>query len=381
MRNWFVDWDALRVSDFPVTRNWAYFDHAAVAPLPRRSGEIMRAWVKEQEDNGVIHWPDWEKKLEAIRANCARLIGASSDEIAFINSTTHGIGLVAEGFPWREGDNVVSAADEYPSNIYPWMNLASRGVSLRLVPSRNGRIEIEDLADAMDSRTRLLTISHVEFASGYRNDLDALGELCRARGIAFFVDAIQGLGPLTIDVSRTPIDFLAADGHKWLLGPEGAGILYVRLDWIDRLRPLGVGWHSVVSSYNAQKVEFALKPSAQRWEGGSFNMPGLQAFGASVALLMEIGASAVSERILDRAERAREIFRSAGWRPYGSTHGQDLSGIVVVENENVDPNAFVHKLRNQGIALACRRGRVRVSAHVYNNQDDFGRLEEATRAY
>ena len=163
----------------------------------------------------------------------------------------------------------MTAAEEYPSNIYPWMNLASRGVGLRTVPSREGRVWVEDLAAAIDHTTRILTISHVEFASGFRNDLDALAGLCRERGVALFVDAIQGLGPLTIDVKRTPIDFLAADGHKWLLGPEGAGLLFVRREWIERLRPLGVGWHSVVTPYTAPGIDFTLKPNAQRWEGGA----------------------------------------------------------------------------------------------------------------
>src|SRR4051794_21096175 len=307
-----MDWDALRAAEFPVTERWAYFDHAAVAPLPRRSGEALRAWADQQERHGVVYWPDWGEKLEAARDRLARLIGAHRDEIAFVSSTTQGIGLIAEGFPWREGDNAVTAAEEYPSNLYPWMNLADRGVTLRTVPGRDGRIWIEDLAAAMDERTRVLTISHVEFASGFRNDLDALSELCRGRGVALFVDAIQGLGPLTLDVGRTPIDFLCADGHKWLLGPEGAGLLYVRRDWIDRLRPLGVGWHSVTSSYNAATVDFALKPSAQRWEGGSFNMPGLQALATSLRLLHEIGPDVVSRRILDNAEAVREVVRSTG---------------------------------------------------------------------
>ena len=228
-------WDELRVTEFPVARRWAYLDHAAVAPLPRRSGDALRAWTLEQEENGVVNWPAWEDKLEAIRDRIASLLNADRDEIAFVNSTTQGIGLIAEGFPWRDGDSVVIPAEEYPSNIYPWMNLAGRGVSVRLVPSRAGRIWPEDLIEAMDQTTRVLAISHVEFASGFRNDLDRLVEICRVRGVALCVDAIQGLGPLAIDVRRTPIDFLAADGHKWLLGPEGAGLLYVRRDWIDRL--------------------------------------------------------------------------------------------------------------------------------------------------
>jgi selenocysteine lyase/cysteine desulfurase len=369
-----IDWDSLREAEFPVTRKWAYFDHAANAPLPRRVGNALRNWTETQESDGVVPWASWERKVEGFRDQAARLIGAHRDEIAFISSTTHGIGLVAEGFPWRDGDNVVTAADEYPSNIYPWMNLASRGVSLRQVPSRQGRIWLEDLAAAMDHHTRLLAISHVEFATGFRNDLDALAELCREQGAALFVDAIQGLGPLLIDVRRTPIDFLAADGHKWLLGPEGAGLLFVRRDWIDRLRTIGVGWHSMVGSYNAPECEFRLKPSAARWEGGSFNMAGLQAFGASLGFFIELGPEALSRRILDRSEAVRSLALAAGWTVFGSSAAADQSAIVVLERPGVDPGSAARELRRQGIVVSCRRGRLRVSPHAYNNEADLNRL-------
>jgi cysteine desulfurase / selenocysteine lyase len=258
------------------------------------------------------------------------------------------------------------------------MNLASRGVTLRTVPTRaDGRIWVDDLARSMDSTTRVLTISHVEFASGFRNDLDALSDLCRSRGVALFVDAIQGLGPLTIDVKRTPIDFLAADGHKWLLGPEGAGLLYIAREWIDRLRPIGVGWKSVVGSYNDPAAGFTLKPDASRWEGGTFAMAPLQAFARSLDLFLEIGPDVVSDRILDRARAVREVARSAGWSVHGSSRPEDQSGIVALEKPGVDPEAFAREARDQGIALACRRGRVRISPHIYNNADDLCRLASA----
>jgi selenocysteine lyase/cysteine desulfurase len=372
-----IDWEAIRTREFPVTQRWVYLDHAAVSPLPRRSGDRLRDWTDSQEQDGVIPWPDWEQKVEATRDRAACLLGASRDEVAFVNSTTHGIGLVAEGFPWREGDSVVIPAEEYPSNIYPWMNLSSRGVSVRLVPSREGRIWPEDLIDAMDQSTRVLAVSHVEFASGFRNDLDLLAEICHARRIALFVDAIQGLGPLVIDVRRTPVDFLAADGHKWLLGPEGAGLLYVRSDWIARLRPIGVGWHSVVGSYNAPEIEFRLKPNAQRWEGGSFNMAGLQALGASLSLLEEIGREAVSERILDRAAAVRALATSAGWRVTGSKRPGDLSGIVALEHDDIPAHEAARKLRDRGFAVCARRGKLRISPHIYNNDEDLQRLHQA----
>jgi selenocysteine lyase/cysteine desulfurase len=369
-----IDWDAVRDDQFPVARSWAYLDHAAVAPLPRRSGDALRDWIVRQESDGVVAWRENEQRLEEIRGTIAALINAHRDEIAFINSTTHGIGLIAEGYPWREGDTVVTAADEYPSNLYPWMNLEGRGVGVRQVPSREGRIRPEDLVAAIDRSTRLLAISHVEFATGFRNDLDLLAELCHERGIALFVDAIQGLGPHRIDVRHTPIDFLAADGHKWLLGPEGAGLLFVRGDWIDRLRPIGVGWHSVVGSYNSPAPEFRLKPSAQRWEGGSFNMPGLLTLGASLDLFFEWGLDAVVQRIADRAEAVRELAASAGWSVCGSTREADRSAIVVLEREGTDPAAVAVELRRRGIVAACRRGRLRISPHVYNNDSDMDRL-------
>lgn len=374
-----MDWDELRRAEFPVVEHWAYFDHAAVAPLPRRSGDAMRAWISEQEANGVVNWPRWERKLDGLRRDLATLIHAAPDEIAFVNSTTHGIGLVAEGFPWRPGDNVVTADEEYPSNLYPWLNLKSLGVELRTVPSREGRVWPEDLARAMDDRTRLLTISHVEWASGFRNDLNVLAELAHSRGAALFVDAIQGLGPLTIDVSRTPIDFLAADGHKWLLGPEGAGLFYVRREWIERLRPILVGWHSVTTSYNVPGIHFDLKPSAQRWEGGTFNMPGLQAFAASVRMLLEVGPGVVSQRILDRAANVRDLAKRAGWAVYGSNREEDLSGIVALERNGMDPNALAREARTRGIALSSRRGRLRISPHIYNGDSDLDRLETLLR--
>ena len=375
-----MDWDAIRRAEFPVAERWAYFDHAAVAPLPRRARDRMVAWADEQLAQGCVGWPRWEAKVEDVRRTAAALVHAGPDEVAFVANTTHGIGLVAEGFPWKVGDSVVTAAEEYPSNIYPWMNLAGRGVALRTVPTRAGRIWVDDIAAAIDATTRLVTISHVEFSSGFRNDLDALGALCRERNVAFFVDAIQGLGPHVIDVSTTPIDFLAADGHKWLLGPEGAGIMYVRREWIDRLRPLGVGWHSVVSSYNTPTIALHLKSSAGRWEGGSFNMPGIHALGASLELLTEIGPERVSARILERAEAVREVARRAGWTIVGSPKAEDVSGIVALEAGGVELAAFVRKARERGVVLAHRRGRVRISPHIYNNDDDLGRLAEVLQS-
>src|SRR5262249_43276910 len=239
-------------------------------------------------------------------------------DVAFVKNTSEGVGFVAEGLPWRPGDNMVTAAEEYPANVYPWMNLQGRGVEVRRVASRGPRVELDDLRAAIDGRTRLVSLSFVEFASGFRNDLDAVGVLCRERGILFFVDAIQGLGVLPLDVGRTPVDFLAADGHKWMLGPEGAGLFFARRDRVELLHPVGVGWNSVVGALGFSPLDFRLKPYAGRWESGTLNVGGILALGASLELLQAAGVEAVAARVLELTDHLCEGAARAGLRVYSS---------------------------------------------------------------
>ena len=205
-----IDFSALR-DRMPITRRWTYLDHAAVAPLSLPAREALGRYAVDQTENGITNSGRWSEEIERVRDCAARFIGASAEEVAFVKNTTEGLGLVAEGFAWRDGDNVVSVAGEFPSNVYPWMNLASRGVTLRRVSSPAGLVAIDDLRAAVDDRTRMITVSYVGYADGFRNDLDALGELCREKGVLLCVDAIQGLGVLPLDVSKTPVDFLAAE--------------------------------------------------------------------------------------------------------------------------------------------------------------------------
>src|SRR5438034_5480133 len=292
-----MDWNALR-SEMPIARRWAFFDHAAVAPLSGPAQRAMIEWIADMAENGDVNISRWEdRRVDEVRRLAGQLLNADPFDVAFIKNTSEGVGIVAEGLPWQPGDNMVTAAEEYPANVYPWMNLASRGVEVRTVASRGSRIEIDDLVALLDSRTRLVSLSHVEFASGFRNDLDAIGSLCRERGILFFVDAIQGLGVYPLDVQRTPIDFLAADGHKWLLGPEGAGVFYIRRALVERLHPVGIGWNSVVQSRDFSRIDFTLKPHAGRWESGSLTVGGITALGASLEMLLAIGIDNIAARV------------------------------------------------------------------------------------
>jgi selenocysteine lyase/cysteine desulfurase len=368
-----MDWLALR-DEFPVTARWAFLDHAAVSPLPRRTAQALAEYAADVSANGSAAISGWVERTEECRRALARLIQCDPVELALLKNTSEGIGIVAEGFPWRDGDNVVLAADEYPSNQYPWMNLAHRGVSVRKVPTRGSRVAIDDLREAINPQTRMLALSSVEYASGFRSDLDAVANLCRERGIALCIDAIQSLGVIPLDVARTPVDFLACGGHKWLLGPQGTGFLYVRREWLDRLRVAMVGWSSVVAGHDYGRIEFTLKPHAGRFESGTLNYGGLAALGESVRYLLDLGPTIVEGRIHDLTTHLCEQARRSGWNVFSSRDGDDWSGIVILEKAGTDPKAIAARAKAAGVIVAVRGGRLRVSPHVYNTVDELDRL-------
>ncbi len=369
-------WDDFR-RRMPASAEWAYFDHAAVAPIAGPAADAMIEWAHEAADFGGATWLKWKARREALRERAAALVGASADEIALIRSTTEGINLVAEGFPWQPGDNVVTLADEFPSNLYPWMNQARRGVKTRRVPTDDGRVDLDRLADACDERTRIVSLSWIGYASGWRNDLSAVAEIAHRRGALFFLDAIQGLGAFPLDVRRTPIDFLAADGHKWLLGPEGAGLFYIRREHLDRLQPIGVGWNSVAHSSDFSHIELKFKDSAARFEGGSSNMVGFAGLDASLELLMSLNIATVGERILALTDLACRRLTEAGATVLSHRDKREhSSGIVLFEWPGVDPQAVRRQLLDRKILLSCRAGRLRISPHAYNNEADIERLAE-----
>jgi selenocysteine lyase/cysteine desulfurase len=370
----------------PVVEKWAFFDHAAMCPLPTPVAEVLREWLDEAVAEGNTVWPNWVRRVETMRATAARLIGAEADEIALVRNTTSGIAMVAEGFPWEPGDNVVTLADEFPSNLFPWLHLADRGVETRRVPTDNGRLDLDKLAAALDGRTRMVSVSWVGYTTGYRQDVAKICELAHERGALVFLDAIQGLGAFPIDVRQTPVDFLAADGHKWLLGPEGAGIAYIRREHLERIRPHSVGWNSVVPAADYSKAELKLKPTAARFEGGSENMAGMLALGASFELLLELGPEHIATAVLDVTDQACHRLESIGAtiisdRRLDHRNGEQRSGIIAFEMPGREPMAVRKHCLAEKVVLSCRSGRLRISPHAYNDEDDLDRLVEALQSY
>ncbi len=372
-----------------VAKRWAYFDHASVAPLSGPAHDAIQRWTGEATFNGDTNWLAWDRAVEATRQSAANLINASTDEVALVNSTTAGINLVANGLDWHEGDNVVVLADEFPSNLYPWMNLKSQGVETRLVGTDHGRLDLDRLREACDARTRLVSLSWVGYTTGYRQNIDAIAEIVHQAGgkqssrAYFLLDAIQGLGALPIDVSQTPVDFLAADGHKWLLSAEGAGVAYIRNENLEALRPHNVGWHSVVSSHNFALRELELLPTAARFEGGSANMPGMHALGASLKFLQSQSADDIEATILDvtdyLCDRMLEIDATVISHRNQEANGHDpRSGIVAVKPAyDEDPEVVRLRCLEAGVVARCRANWIRFSPHAYTNYDDVDRLVEA----
>jgi selenocysteine lyase/cysteine desulfurase len=368
-----MDWQSFR-AHFPTTAKWAFLDHAAVAPLPRVCVEAMKQYLEDMAINGVVSFQRWASAIHDVRALAARLLNADPLDVAFIPSTSAGIGIVAEGFPWKPGDNIITAAEEYPANQYPWMNLRDRGVETRAIASRGNRIAIDDLRSAIDDRTRVVSLSAVEFASGYRNHLAAIGEFCRSKGVFFCVDAIQALGMIPFDLAKLPIDALAADGHKWLLGPEGAGLFWLRREWLDRFHPIGVGWNSVVNPHDFGNIDFRLKPHAGRFEGGTYNAAGIVGLGASIRLLLDAGIDAIETRVKVLTDRLCEQAAAKGWQVFSSRADDDWSGIVSLSKDGAPPHDVKKRCEAAGIMVNVRGGRLRVSPHCYNSPDEIDRL-------
>jgi selenocysteine lyase/cysteine desulfurase len=361
-------------SEFPITEKLCYLNHAALAPLPLRVVQSMQEWLIDRAENGSLSFPMWVERARYTRLKMARLINAEPEEIAFVKNTSEGIILAAESIPWQQGDNVVTVMGEFPANVYPWLNLARFGVETRFVHPVNGRIFVDDILKQIDFRTKLLSISFVEFNTGFRNDLQTLGEMCASKGIYFFVDAAQGLGALHLDIKNTKISFLSANSGKWLLGPGGIGIFYCNKKILHRLIPTNIGWKSVQNAGNHLNYDLTLLPSTARFEEGSLNMPGIYGFGAALGLLLEIGMEAIEQRILNLADYLINQLQIKGYHISSSIEPSERSGIVVFESRKQSAQELYEILKNANVITSVITGCIRVSPHFYNTEEEIDRL-------
>jgi len=363
--------------NFPVTERYVYLNHASIGPVPRSTVQMMQSFLEERSlSGGLAMQGEWAKQIYGTtRGNVARLINARQEtEIAFTRNTSHGLNIVAAGLPWQAGDNVVCAETEFPANVYPWENLRRKGVEVRFVKAVDNRILPEDVAAMMDRRTRLVTLSFVEFATGYRNDLDALAEIVHRGGALFCVDAIQGLGVFPVDVQKTPVDFLAAGSAKWLLGPVGFGFLYIRQERLDDLDLTMTGWVGVEDWRNFFRYDSPFRHDATRYEEGSLAPLMLLGFNQNVQRFLEWGVEDIGRRVLDLTAHLIAGLEDLGLTVI-SPHARESerSGIVSFLPKG-DPAALAAKLAAANVVISQRGNFIRVSPHFYNN---FAEIDKA----
>lgn len=356
--------------EFQLNADTLYLNHAAVAPWPKRTADAVCAFAAANAGIGARNYPQWIGVEQSLRDRLAGLINApSSERIALVKNTSEALSFVAEGLPWQAGDNVLSIAQEFPSNRIVWEALADRGVELRLLDLYPSTDPEADLLALCDRNTRLISVSAVQYARGLRMDLERIGAHCRSHDILFCVDAIQQIGALPFDVQAIGADFAAADGHKWMLGPEGLGVFYVREEVQERLRINQFGWHMVEQVGNYDSTDWEIARSARRFECGSPNMLGIHALEASLSLIHELGMDHIQTQLANNVEYCHQLAGRQGLEILSPTEPERRSGIFTFLAPGVDQVKLQARLMQRGVICAPRGGGVRFSPHFYTSTD------------
>jgi selenocysteine lyase/cysteine desulfurase len=368
------------LSTFDLDPALIYLNHAAVAPWPVRTANAVTRFAEENRRLGASQYPRWLEVEQQLRQQLAELINApSQDDIALLKSTSEGLSTIAYGLDWRNGDNIVSIAQEFPSNRIVWESLRSRGVELRLLDLQGSSNPEQDLIGLCDHRTRLVAVSSVQYASGLRLHLLPLGKHCREHQMLFCVDAIQSLGALDFDVQRNLADFVVADGHKWLLGPEGTALFYCRAELRERLQLQQYGWHMVEQAGDFERRDWTPARSARRFECGSPNMLGIHALQASLSLILEQDLESIERRILANTRSVIDEVEQRDFELISPRAEQRRSGILTFRVPGEDPQRLQRELMGQGVICACRGGGIRFSPHFHNTptqiREAFVRLD------
>lgn len=367
--------------EFPLTDELIYLNHAAVGPWPKRTGDAVIKFAEQNTRYGSHFYLDWLNKESQLRSQLQMLLNApSADDIALVKNTSEALSFVAYGLSWQAGDNIVSSNEEFPSNRLPWQSLADQGVEFRQADLNSADTPEDALFALVDANTRLLTISSIQFASGLRMDLERIGAFCKQRGILFCIDAIQSLGAVQFDVQAYQVDFVMADGHKWMFGPEGLGVFYTTPEVRDKLKLTQYGWHMMKDTHNYENKPWEAHPTARRFECGSPNMLGIHAFSASLSLLLEIGMDCIEADVLARSDYLKNAIEQKKELVLLSDKQARLkSGIVTFKHRTVANEELYPHLQRNGVVCAPRGGGIRFSPHFYNTLEEIDRaLELAT---
>jgi len=372
--------EELRQHEFPVVHEKIFLAHAGVCPLPRRVADAISNYAR-QSTTGDQETFIYSSVLKDGRQLAARLLNAQPDEIAFVGPTSLALSLIASGLSFRKGDNIVIYFDDYPSNVYPWMALAEKGVQVRLLNTRElGAIRLADVRGQIDEQTRMVALASCHFISGYRIDCQAIGRFLRERNILFCLDAIQTLGAFPTTVENA--DLLAADAHKWLLGPCAAGIMFVRRSFQERLNPPIYGWNNVRCPNYVAQEQIVYRAGSQRFEVGTHNLLGLVGLHAALELILELGVENISRELLRKRAWLAPALQAKGYDVLQErAAAETTSGIISFYRPGVDLPALHQKLETAGIITSLRTDRsgqryIRLSPHFYNTDAELHRILE-----
>lgn len=367
----------LRQEQFPVAERYVYLNHAALGPLPRRTADAVAAVAADFRDRGMLAERTWLPAVTRTRALVAGLLNVQPDDIAFTRNTSQGLNIVASSVPWKPGDVIVTIRGEFPANVYPWLALQQAGVQVRFVQPRQGRIMLSDLNQALDG-AKMLAISWVQYSNGFRSDLASLSELCRKRGVLLCLDAIQGVGALPLDLEATPVDFCAFGGHKWMLAPQGIGVLYINPRVRDMLRPANTGWMGVAwQNYTSFDYESPLIDGAPRYEEGTRSLVGIAGLEQSLSLVLEVGPAAIASRLAELTEHLLQELLARGYQMLTPLLSVERSGILTFYHGQRSAHELWDRLRAARIVAAVREGGVRISPHLYNTVDEMDAVVDA----
>ncbi|HEV2829449.1 MAG TPA: aminotransferase class V-fold PLP-dependent enzyme [Pyrinomonadaceae bacterium] len=367
---------------FPVTERAIYLNHAAVSAPPIPTINAVQSQLADVSKNGSVNFRQWLAVKENARALLAGMIGARPEQIAFMRNTSDGLSTVANGLDWRPGDNLVTFAREFPSNLYPWLRIRDAlGVDVRFCEERDGRIDIEELVGLIDDRTRIVAISQVQYASGFRADLERIGRVARAHAALLVVDMIQALGVIPIDVEAELIDVAAAACHKWLLTPEGVGLLYLSERARERIQPTLVGWTSVPNPDDYGNYEQGWNRGTLAWETGTAPIALIHGLEASLKLLLEVGVSRIQVYLEGLTDNLCEQLQRSNYRVVGSRRAGEKSQIVCIQHTAglTSMDLYTH-LKKRNIITAPRGDRLRISPHFYNTETEIDELLNALPA-
>ena len=368
--------------EFPVREQYLYLDHAAVCPLPRPVAEAMRRRGADQETSGYERWEAWHTHVLTCRHLGAELVGCAPEDVTLVRSTSEGLSLIAGGLGWAEGDEVLVGDEEFAANVAPWLGLRERGVVVRRYSQPDGRVDVDHISEQLSPHTRLLAVSWVAFHTGWIAPLAQLARICRDNGTLLVVDAIQGLGVLPMNLRSLGVDALVADAHKWLLGPEGVGIMAMSAELRQRIQPILLGWRNVVHGRGDYFLH-ELNPleDGRRFEPGAPNSVGIAGLAAALDLLQEVGFEVVHSRVEMLQRLLTRVLIAHGWDVFSPGSGHPAAGIVSGRPPNIAPDAAVKRLRERRIICSVRQGSIRLSPHFYITKGEieaFDRILEKT---